>query len=428
MLEAFTAVSGHLSKPIITGADAISQHVKEHQYKIALKELRRAAGVPEPQTLGEMVKGFTFPFVEPASGAPKAPAKVAHAVVVPAPLAAALKKAEEAVAKAEAVRQETYSITIPAGKDLCCTLAGVRLKFEEFPDDIVILESPDGRKVPVATSVASGTVVLGRTTGFMNQPAVGNASLPEAAKGVWKIHTNGKLDLSESSLILSGTERIEGLQQDVREKVLLEMERKEAAERTNLPPKNILNIVDPHEALHDLGNNASFTGRHLRGKPKALPSLPGDSEQRIEVIQRFLDHDSELRKKGFIKDGVLRTINVPVQDKKVSLGTNNPLEEALVSGAMHLSELLVGMDAISLDTKLQQNHLANRWGDLAVAAAKNTGRLGDGFPAEWNKTVAKGGGGFHERMKDQGTPFHERKNLREQMLASRDKLGSRDKS
>lgn len=226
----------------------------------------------------------------------------------------------------------TYSVNVPVNHDLCCTFAALRLKFKNSgqTDEFIVLESPDGRKVPVTMSYPTEGVEVGSTSGFMRQSAVGSDAVDKDNKGRWKIHTRQPLDTEHSTLVLYGTERnVANKIIDVRETVLSEIEKKEADKRTNLPDKNILTITDPHQLLRQ------WNLIEQAPPAKKIRTMPATREGHLEYMQELLDQ-SELRKGGFIPEGTLKPSKAP--DRKTGwLGTGLPMDKLLASLASEFS-------------------------------------------------------------------------------------------
>jgi|GEM_PF-4808333 len=263
---------------------------------------------------------------------------------------------KKAVKEADTGRRFTYSIRVPEGHDMLTTFASLRLKFEDNArtDRFIVLESPDGRKVPVTLSDAHSGVEIGSTSGFMNNSARGNSK-----SGTWKIHTLNELSTSDSSIVLAGTERNVDLGiVDVRETVLTKAIEKEADARTKVPAKNLLALPDPHVFLRDW--NGITPKKEVTPKKEKIVLKPATYEDQREYMQELLEK-SELMKGGFLPKGtkLLRPdIKTPAKDKAI-MDMFDGIFKRLMPGAKPSSEGPVG----SLQG-IQKN-----WGALATAIA-----------------------------------------------------------
>jgi hypothetical protein len=394
--------------PAMKDTDDLAKALKERRYDDALTLLKQETS-KAPLTLAELPKmlqglapslpNFTIPNV--------------IAMAIPGPKELALKKAEATVKKAMDMREFTYSLTVPAGHDMCCTIASMRLKFSDNAktDQFIMLESPDGRMVPVTLSDPHSGYEVGSTSGFMNMPALGASKT-----GVWKIHTRNALDTGNSTMVLGGTYRNAELDiRDVRETVLLPLIQKEAGIRTKVPEKNLLKIADAHATLRE------WHGITPPKKSK-ITLKPSTYEDQRDYLEDLLQN-SELRKGGFLPEGG-KLIRPGINDRDLPTGkTTSRLdndqvpgqEKALLAVAMELYQLWTDArtpfpqaDSPRIDMK----GLSNRWGALASAAA-------DGDLPEQRHVLKGSGKGFFAAMGDPDTPLWQRRNLEAQLKASR---------
>ena len=199
-----------------------------------------------------------------------------------------LKAAETAVENALKEREQAYSFTVKPDQDACCTLASLRLKFKTTQDEYVVLEAPDGTRIPMLLSSRTDNVAVTSTPGVMRK----------SAAGTWKVYSRSELDMDNTSLVISGTERNKDLGIiDVRETVLPAFELREVKDRTP-PGKNIMPpIADPHAALRLLHNPPPEPEK--KGKTKVSPSTRQEFQLNLE---EFIEK-SNLRKGGYIPEG-----------------------------------------------------------------------------------------------------------------------------
>jgi len=314
--------------------------------------------------------------------------------------------AVKAVKDAEDNRSYTYSVTVPPNHDMCMTLASMRLKFQDGArtDRFVMLESPDGRMIPVTMSQAKETFEVGSTSGFMRQSAVGASKT-----GTWKIHTQQLLDTADSSLVLSGTERnLEAGIVDVRETVLAKIEEKEAKQRTTIPAKNLLTITDPHKHLRVL-NGVEPAPKEKKGKSM----LPASYEEQRDYLQALLD-GSELRKGGFLPKGVLYREGLGERPDK---GKSAPAPgKAPVLDAVQQLFKLFSMSTPQLDDPLHERGLGNRWGEMALATEKGELPMLDTMTLRKPLLQA----GFFKDLTNPEVPYWQRKHRQEQIVAARE--------
>lgn len=326
----------------ITIKDDVYRQVKNHRYREALTTLKMEHGGTLPTMLGGLLPGFSGNIF----GLNMLPKEIMPAVGLQSP---AMQKAEEAVKEAEKMQQHTYSFTVEDNQDLCCTTAALRLKFKDMQrtDAFVVLESPDGTRIPIIMGspndwrgVPTGTEVAS-TPGFMRK----------SAAGTWKLHTMQELDLSDTQLVLSGTERNPNLGIiDVRETVLPGIEKKDADWKL-IPEKNTLPVIeDPHKHIRDLNG---LEQKPALKAPKEVEISPSPRHQFQEYMNRLLnDPDfSELKKKGFIKDGQIEKVSQhqesrvvdPALTKLYAMITSQPdatLEDVLSQGRGFLASAL----------------------------------------------------------------------------------------
>ncbi len=309
--------------------------------------------------------------------------------------------AVKAVKDAEDGRAFTYSVTVPPNHDICTTFASLRLKFPPDKNEFIILESPDGRMVPVAMSDSDKGFEVGSTSGFMRQSAIGKDK-----SGTWKIHTRGELDTSGCTLILAGTERNPDLGIiDVRETVLTPLEVKEAKERTNLPAKNIMTIRSPHQTLRELA------GIVPDKKEKGKSALPMSYAEQRDFFENFLN-SSELHKGGFIPKVILHRDGLGPNPAEKDAPVTPSLDQKLKDAARHLLNLFSSTQGMQAEP-LQLDDLRGRWGDFALAAGNGE------MPQPFQDRINRGGKSFHKELGDPDTPFWKRKAMQEQLRASR---------
>jgi hypothetical protein len=281
-----------------------------------------------------------------------------------------MSKAEAAVAQAEKMKQRTYQFTVLEGQDLCTTMSALRLKFKDMnkTDSFVILESPDGTRIPIIMGSSQDWrgmptgVAVASTPGFMRKSAAGD----------WKLYTREELDPNGTELFLYGTERNAKLGiLDVRETVLNELERAEAKQRTNVPAKNLLAIADPHKHLRTMNG---LEGTPSAKREKATEITPSSRQKFQEYFEELINKSrtiETLKEKG---------IEAPATNghiEKVSLNetgqTDRALGVAIASMASQLSSLLADASRPSaLDTPLR-----DAWGYLASAVASAGGEIPD---------------------------------------------------
>lgn len=315
---------------------------------------------------------------------------------------------KKAAKEAEDGRAFTYSVNVPAGHDLCCTFASMRLKFKEVAqaDRYIVLESPDGRMLPVTLSDPHNNLEVGSTSGFMNASALGKNK-----SGTWKIHTRGELDTGNSMLVLSGTERNPDLGVvDVRETVLAKVIEREAKARTSIPAKNTLTITDPHALLRDWNGLAP-------AKAEKIKLTPSTYEDQRDYLQEWLNN-SQMRKGGFlpkdvklIRPGLTHT----EPPTKTSMLDSSPMDRVLVAAATKLYDLLVSSNAVSTAPETPQKRLGTQWGDLATALAKTDVSM----PAR--RGYSSSGKGYLAELNDPDMPLWRRQSRIEQVRAARHK-------
>lgn len=316
LIEACTKSDMHACTSVI--GSEIEELIKKHDYKGALKKYE------EHYVEGGFV-GKTDPFYED------------------------IKKA---VKEAEEGKSYTYSMKVPADHDLCCMIASLRLKYKDTSntDRYIVLESPDGRMIPVTMSEPHSGIEVGSTSGFMNASALGKDK-----GGTWKIHTRAELDTSGSTLVLGGTERNPDLGiLDVRETVLAKVVEKEAKARTTVPGKNHLVIKDPHVMLREWNG--------LAGKAKPIKLTPSTYEQQRDYMQELLNNSS-LKKGGFLpKDITLRRPGIILPEAPKPAAPAIPFMD-------FFRKLFSGEKTSSLDTSNFYDSIKDNWGDMAVAIA-----------------------------------------------------------
>jgi hypothetical protein len=314
--------------------------------------------------------------------------------------------AVKAVKEAEDARGFTYSVTVPPNHDICTTFASLRLKFPPNKNDFVILESPDGRMVPVAMSDSDKGFEVGSTSGFMRQSAIGKDK-----SGTWKIHTRNELDINGCTLVLAGTERNPDLGIiDVRETILTPLEQKEAKDRTNLPAKNIMTIRNPHQTLRELAGIVPVK------KEKGKSMLPTSYAEQRDLFQGLLNN-SELLKGGFIPRGTLHRDGLGPTPLEAEQMKGAPLEQKLKDAAKHLLNLFSSTQGMQDSMPpLHMDDLRGRWGEFAVAAGNGE------IPQPFHETIRRGGKSFFKELRDPDTPFWQRKAREDQLRASREPI------
>lgn len=206
-------------------------------------------------------------------------------------------KLQEALQTMLLAHRETghsYSFTVNPDQDLTLTQAALRLKFKDkiFTDSNMVLESPDGTRIPITLSENHDGVRVASTPGFMRK----------SAAGTWKIYTCFELESNGSSLVLTGTERNEKLGIiDVRETVLSRIETAEARHK-HLPPQNTMKPMgSPFPYMREM----EFSG----ARPGFFsPVQPSTRQEFQKTLEDFINN-SALKRGGFIPPGTLDKVS-----------------------------------------------------------------------------------------------------------------------
>lgn len=208
-----------------------------------------------------------------------------------------MKEAEAAVKKALVNDEHAYEFNVLPTQDVSVLNTALRVKFKDTSreDRYLILESPDGTRIPMTLSNTTDGVAVTSTPGFMRKPAA----------GTWKIYTHSPLDMEHTTLAINGTERNPALGiVDVRETVLPDFEKREAR-HADLPAKNIMTpVTNPHQHLRDMHNPPK---PEEKTKPKQVIA-PTTRQEFQEYLEEFLKK-SNLRKGGFIPEGKLEKVS-----------------------------------------------------------------------------------------------------------------------
>ncbi len=312
-------------------ANPIEDKLKKREYGVALKELKRILGYKDSH--------FMF---------------TADNKHLPPNTMVALEEVVKEVNRARDMREHTYSLTVHENQDICCNLAALRLKFKDASetDKAVVLESPDGLRLPVNMSDPLDGIRIGSTPGFMRKSAAGIKSdgSTESAGGTWKIYTRDPLDVSDSQLMLYGTERnIRAGIVDVREMVLPEIEKQENKPAT-LAEKNIAAPLNPHQYLRQINDVAEPTPA---AQPKQVPVVaPYTWEEDQQRMQDIIDK-SELKKGGFIPDGKFGKISqdqAKEKPKNVLDAISDTLKKFMSAAPEQPATQHFPMEDVALDT------------------------------------------------------------------------------
>lgn len=208
-----------------------------------------------------------------------------------------MQAAEAQLQKAVIESGHSYSFTVQESQDVCCTQAALRLKFKENNDIAtqVILESPDGTRIPISLSDNNSGVAVCSTPGVMRK----------AAAGEWKLYVRRPIDMSNTSLVITGTERNPKLGiVDVRETILTEIEKKEAIDKA-VPAANVMKpITSPYPYLREMAGKVEVQNFFLPSRTLT----PSTREEFQQNLQKFID-GSELKKGGYIPKGTMEKIS-----------------------------------------------------------------------------------------------------------------------
>jgi len=343
--EAFTAVDKVFGIAAMKDAD-MQKLLKAHNYSDALEALKKAAE-KAPPVLEVVGPPLTLP------GAMMAPATMILR-------ADTMKAAETAVAKAEKMSQHTYSFHVQDSQDMCCTMAAMRLQFKDMykTDDFVVLESPDGTRIPI---------IMGKAADWQDNPTgVAVASTPgvmrKSAAGTWKIYTRQELDPAGTELIISGTERNTKLGIiDVRESVLNPIELADAKARTSIAEKNVLTIADPHKHLRMMNGLEGTPSMKVENATQISPSSRQQFQDYFEELINGSRTIETLKKSGKTapaENGHIEKVSfneAAMPDRALGLAIGNMTSQ--------LSELLAHA---SVETA-PDSRLRDSWGYLASA-------------------------------------------------------------
>jgi hypothetical protein len=211
-------------------------------------------------------------------------------------------------------------------------------------DPYVVLESPEGMRIPIILSDDTDGISVATTPGFMRQSTV----------GTWKIYTRRELDMEKSALVLSGTERnIDAGIVDVREKVLTRIETKEAHHR-KLDAKNIMEPVnDPHETIRKMVEEGFKAPKDKKKKSNDV------SPSTRDVFQQYMEDfikESELKKGGFIPNGKVDRVSM----NEMQLHDRAMLDRALSTMTAQLGDL-------HREVGGNESVIHDAWGYLAAA-------------------------------------------------------------
>jgi len=348
VMMAFKAARSAYDLPAMKDSDPIVQHINARQYREALDLLKKEVGLV---TKGSILSLF-----------PKLPVALDPGFMLGGVKQLALRQAEAAVEKTEKMSQHTYHFSVYDTQDICCTMAALRLHFKDTgrTDDFVVLESPDGTRIPII--MGSSHDWQGTATG------VAVASTPgvmrKAAAGTWKLYTRQELDLDGTELVLSGTERNSKLT-DVR-MVLSEIEQKEARQRTSIPDGNLVNIADPHQYLREWSGVEGPAKQLTRRKTSTAPSTRQEFQ---EYLQDLILNSKVIQK--MVKDGRVKTTEegeVEGSIEKVSFNESgmDSGRKALAQMTARLTSLLADASAVGTQDRLPEPAgVRDAWGYLA---------------------------------------------------------------
>ncbi len=345
IVEAFTLADKAHGTSAMKNAE-LGKLLKQRQYAQALELLKKETSKSVMPVLDALT---------PITSLPSAMAIPAEALV----RSDALKNAEKLVAEAEKLSQHTYSFQALSSQDMCCTMAAIRLQFKDMgkTDDFVILESPDGTRIPIIMSSSSDWQGVPTGVSVASTPGV----MRKSAAGTWKIYTRQELDPAGTELILSGTERNVGLNIiDVRESILPGLELADAKARTAIAEKNQLTIADPHKHLRVM--NGLEGGKSMKAEN---PTQISPSSR-----QKFQDYFEELINGSHTIETLKKSGHTAPADnghiEKVSFNEaampDRALGVAIASMASQLNNLLTDASMPMADDRLRDS-----WGYLASA-------------------------------------------------------------
>lgn len=334
VMVAFKAARSAYNLPAMKDSDPIMKHLNSRQYREALDLLKKEV---EEASKGGILDLF-----------PKLPGVLDAGFMVGGVKQLSMKQAEAAVEKTEKMSQHTYQFNVYDTQDICCTMAALRLHFKDMnrTDDFVVLESPDGTRIPIIMGSShdwQGTptgVAVSSTPGFMRK----------SAAGTWKLYTRQELDLEGTELVLSGTERNSKLT-DVR-MILSDIEQKEAKKRTDIPAANLVNIADPHQYLREW-SGVEGSGKQL--KRRKTSTSPSTRQEFQEYLQDLILNS--------------RVIKKMVQEGRMKMTEEGEVEGSIEKVSFNESGLDAGRKALA--------HMTDRLGSLLAAASTVTADLPD---------------------------------------------------